>query len=131
MSQWQVQRRHLCKVHAKAFHAWPLLWDTLKTSPNEHPNFPIIPLVIWEPIIHNGRDIPFMDYPAEWQLISENLEICVNRLTSGLMNNNLPQPMYIQMPKYHTLLLVYSQICLVIQVMHIEWKRQCSRGEHM
>ena len=38
--------------------------------------------------------------------------------------------MYIQMPKYHTLLFVYSQSRLVIQVMHIEWKRQCSKGEH-
>ena len=47
------------------------------------------------------------------------------------MNNNLPRPMYIQMPKYHSLLFVDSQRHLAIQVMHTEKKQQCLRSKHM
>ena len=130
MPRWEAQRRHLLKVPAKFVHPRSLLWDTLKTSRKVRPKFAIVLLVIWELTIRNKRDCPFILDPVERGSISENLEICVNGMTLDLMNNNLLRPMHIQMPKYHSLLFVYPQRHLVIQVMHIEKKKQCLRSEH-
>ena len=131
MARREVQQRDLRKIPAKFVHARSLRWDTLKTICNMHPKFAIVLPVIRELIIRNERDCPFIRYPVERGPISENLEICLNRMTSDLINNNLPRPMYIQMPKYHSPSFAESQRRLVIPAMHTEKKQQCLRSRHV
>ena len=90
MPQWEVQRGDLLEVPAKFVHARSLLWVTLKTSHDVRPKFAVgVLLVVRESTLRNERDYPFICFPTERGPINENLRICVNGMTSDLMNKQL------------------------------------------